>query len=297
MMRLLPTTGLLLLGGCVLNADKYPRPRDLTPDWQVNSLRLLAIAPEPPEIAPGEEATFSALYVDPDQTVGSVLWVACSPEETTSFGCAVDLSALDGEPTAQDLEDAGVIGFEPGLPPRWTAPLDALDDVAEADRLEGVQYTGQAVLLPEEGSDESGDELDFGTFEIGYKRIIVSEASTPNNNPVISGFTVEGLLIDADTVVEVDAGQAYELGLELPEATIEEYEYINPDGVLEIRVEEPFVSWYATDGEALESTTLYPFLQADWTAPDAAGVEGSWYAVVRDRRGGIAWIQRSWRTR
>ena len=285
----------LLLSGCVLNADKYPRPRDLTPSWKVNSLRLLAIQPEPPEVAPGEVVTFSVLYVDPDESVSGILWVACSPQATTPFGCATDLSVLDGEPTPEELQAAGIIGFEPALPPVWVAPTDALDALDEVQRAEGLQYTGQAVLLPEQGTEPS-DTIDFSTFEIGYKRLVVSEASTPNNNPIIETFWVEGAEISEDTIVEVDAGQPYELAIFIPDSSVEVYEYVNPNGVLEERTEEPFVTWYATDGDGLEGTTLYPFTQADWIAPSESGLEGTWYAIVRDRRGGVAWIVRHWRT-
>ena len=287
---------LVLLPACVVNADKYPRPRDLTPGWQTPTLRILAIRAEPPEIAPGGSATLTYLAADPEDAIGGALWTACSPEETTPLGCAIDFSALDEDATPDELREAGVIGFEPGFPPVFEAPEDALDDVEEDQRPEGVQYTTQVVLLPPEGA-EPDDEVDFGTFESGYKRVVVSEASTPNNNPTIAEFTVADVPVGEDEITEVEPGEELELGILIPDAAVETYEYINPDGQLEERVEEPFASWYATDGQGLEDTTLYPFTQADWVAPAESGVEGSWYVVVRDRRGGIAWTTRAWRTR
>ncbi|MFT6142398.1 MAG: hypothetical protein ACJAV2_000257 [Myxococcota bacterium] len=286
----------LLLPACVINADKYPRPRDLTPAWKTPSLRILAIQAEPPEIQPGEDATFTALFADPEGEAGGTLWVACSPEETTPFGCAIDLSILSEDATPDDLADAGVIGFEPTFPPEWTAPQDALDSLDDQDRAEGLGFTVQATVLPPDGADPDA-EFDFATFESGYKRIIVSEAPTPNDNPIIESFSVDGVLIGPDDTAEVDAGQSYELGVVIPDTTIQTYEYINPDGVLEERIEEPFVSWYATEGSAMEATTLYPFTQSDWTAPDLQEEVGFWYAVVRDRRGGVSWIVRQWRVR
>lgn len=286
----------LLLPACVINADKYPRPRDLTPAWKADTLRILAIQAEPPELAPDEDATFTALIAAPLGEAGGTLWVACSPEETTPFGCAVDFSVLGEDATPNELNEAGVIGFEPGFSPAWTAPADALDDLSEADRLEGLGFTVQSTVLPPDGADADA-EFDFATFESGYKRIIVSEATTPNDNPLIESFAVDGVLIAQGDVVEVDAGQPYELAIVLPDETIQTYEYVNPEGELEERIEEPFVSWYATEGSAMEDTTLYPFTQSDWTSPELTGEEGFWYAVVRDRRGGVSWITRQWRVR
>lgn len=293
MTRWLPLA--LLFSGCVINGDKYPRPRDLEPGWLVDRARVLAIRPEPPEIAPGEAATFEVLLPDPDAAVGGVLWIACAPDQTTPFGCAVDLSVLDGEPTFDELLAAGVIGIQPGFDPVWIAPEDALDALPPEARPEGLQYTIQAVALP--AALDTGEEIDFADFEIGYKRIVVSEASTPNHNPDVARFAVDGVDIPEGTVVEIDAGAPYVLSLELSPDAIETYAYVNPDGVLEERVEAPYAAWYATGGQSLEDTTLYPFLDADWVAPAEADVDGSWFAVVRDRRGGMGWIRRDFRTR
>ena len=41
MSRTLTAIACLLLTGCVLNSDKYPRPRDLAPNWLVDRTRLL----------------------------------------------------------------------------------------------------------------------------------------------------------------------------------------------------------------------------------------------------------------
>ncbi len=284
-----------LLGGCVIGSDKWQRPRDLDPAWLVDRTRVLGMQAEPPELVPGQAASFSVLAPDPEGALGGKLWIACSPEQTTPFGCAVDLSVLDGEPTPEELIAAGVIGMEPGFAPAWAPPTDALDDLEPEDRLEGVQYTVQVIGLPGEGLD-TGEGIDFASFEIGYKRVVVSEAPTPNANPEISGFTVEGAYITTDTVVLVDPGQTYELGLMIPDESIEVYEYVNPEGVVEERVEQPYAQWYSTDGDEMEETTLYPFVQANWTAPAASGATGSWYSVVRDRRGGVAWIERRWET-
>ena len=150
------TTALCLaLGsaGCVIGNDKYPRPRDLSDVWFVDRTRILAIRADPPEVTPGQNATFSALVARPETTEPSddvSLWLACSDEEGSGFGC--DLSALTNiDPANADitaLQEAGLIGFEPFLSPSYTPDPSLLDGLEGQDRLEGVYVTIAMSVFP-----------------------------------------------------------------------------------------------------------------------------------------------------
>ena len=290
---------LVLLPSCVINSDKYLRPRDLAPPWHVDRTRILGVRATPAEIAPGQRATFEALIgtahgEDPDL---GLLWLAC-PEE--GAGCTTDLGGIDLETASPDqLAEIGFIGFEPGLPPAYTAPADLLDDLSDDDRLEGLSILVQLTAFPIEQLDdpEALEALDFNLIEAGYKRLVVSEATTPNNNPVLATFLVDGLPVPLDAeVVVVTPEQGYDLGIVLDDAAGREtYEFVNSDGVLEERIEEPYATWYSTGGEVLEPVTLWPYMEATWTAPAESGAEGTWFTVVRDRRGGMSWWTQPWR--
>ena len=294
----------LAVSGCVIGNEKYPRPRDLSPTWLVDRTRVLSVVAEPPEIRPGERATFAALVPTPDAEQPedgglSKLWLACPvDDEGNGFGCVVDFDSLDIEELdPAQLAELGFIGFEPGLPPSYVAPVDLLEPLEEEDRLEGSYVNVQLTALPDDllaaTSPDDAPELDFNEVEVAYKRLVVSEAITPNRNPGIRTFSVDGVEVDVDTVVEVDPGQPYDLGVLLPDGAREAYVFVNSEGEEEQRIEEPYVAWYATGGEMTEEVTLYPFLEATWLAPEASGATGTWYAVLRDRRGGQAfWIQR-----
>jgi hypothetical protein len=288
----------LLLAGCVINGDKYPRPRDLAPNWLVDRTRVLGISADPPEARPGEVVTFDSLIgtATDDDPALAILWLACPvDDEGNGFGCATDLGAIDlntADPEA--LAELGFIGFEPGLPPVYTVPPDLLDGLDDRQRLEGVYVLIQVLALPLESIEDPVDELDFAEVESAYKRLIVSEAPTPNHNPPISEFTVDRQYVPPDTIAYVEPGQTYELGILLPDGTREIYEYLTSDGATEQRVEEPYASWYATDGEILEEVTLHPYLESTWTAPAERGTTGTWHAVLRDRRGGMSWISQPW---
>jgi hypothetical protein len=292
-------TAAALAAGCVIGGDKYKRPRDLEDGFEVTRLRLLAIQPEPPEVAPGEMVTFQALVADPDEVVETVIWLACPLTASGDFGCNVDLDALGDDPTPEELAAAGVIGIEPIFPPQYVPDEALLDGLDEDEVLEGVSVIIQILAFP--AAEEGAEEIDFGEVAVGFKRLVVSEAPTPNGNPEVAEVLVGETLVPQGAIVEVEPGLEYTLGVRLDADTVEPYEYLNSEGVIEDRVEEPYVTWYAAGGHVSEPWGLYgrfgddPLLEGRWIAPDEAGAEGTFYGVVRDRRGGLTWVVQDWR--
>lgn len=322
--------GLLLLGGCPLGDELYPKPEDLTPDWKVDKLRVLGIRAEPPEIAPGESARFEALVVDPDGQAGFTVWVACELEDDIGIGCPLDVDFDFESFDLQAAQDAGLIGFEPFLAPVYTAPADILDGLETCAADDGIYVLGQVSILPDEilptedpppddgslptepvegpgdagdlGSGEGGDDtpFDFNQVEVGVKRLVVSSNAEPNANPAIAYFTLDGQTIPAGAVIEVDPGETYDVGVVPEPDSAQTYTYAPCDGEPELRTEEPYVAWFTDSGRMVEQVTLWGFLEATWVAPEADGddpLEGTWWAVMRDRRGGMAWAEQRWRVR
>jgi hypothetical protein len=279
---------LATLGGCTIGGASSPRPSDLEDDWEVTRLRLLGVSAEPAEARPGDQVTFSALFADPEGVAETIVWLACPPDAASAFGCAVDFSALPDNPTPDALAAAGVIGIEPFFSPTYTVPTDLLDGLEPAARLEGAQVTIQVSAFPSGALDDPAN-VDFNDVEAGYKRLVVSEATTPNHNPRLGPLQVDGVALPPDTVVELEPDEKFGLDISILADTVETYAYVSPEGVAESRVEEPYITWYATSGTLYESYTLYPFTEATWVSPMASGTTGTWYAVVRDRRGGLAW--------
>lgn len=285
MIRLLP----LLLASCVIGSDRYARPRDLEPATLITKPRLLAVKAVPAEPRPGDTVVLEALLVDPTDTVQTVVWLACPPGDA------------DGGTTGCIDEEQELIGVEPFTSPTLTPDADVLDDLSEEERREGryvlVQVTGLPAIDPAElqaGIDF--DDLDLNEVEAGFKRVVVSEATTPNHNPELRRFRVDDEVLPPGTVLEVDPDQPYAIGIELVESSLESYEYLNSDGEVEIRTEEPYVAWYSTGGSVTEPITLHPFLDATWISPVEAGDVTVW-AVARDRRGGYDWASLTLRVR
>lgn len=288
---------ILLLAGC----DRV----EVAESWQIDRLRVLAVAGEPAEPRPGETVRFSSLVVSPNTGVALTTWFACIPDDADATACAVDPSVLDGlDPDSfedlspeeqaalfQKLLDAGLIGAEPYLAPSWTVPEDALDGLSDAEKLEGTNALVSVTALP--AADDNGDGvMDEADVESAYKRIPISLAPTPNHNPGIRGFRVDGVPWDGVAPLAVTPGQTYRISAVLAPGAVETYQYTTDDGAVEDRVEEPYFSWYAQEGEYDTVNTLYPTLEVGWTAPaETSRSAQSLWVVIRDRRGGMGWAE------
>ena len=274
--------------------------QDLANTWELDRLRVLAIAAEPAELVPGETAALRSLvYVPTDAAFGTGLWIGCLPSGATDFGCGGDadaltaLSALDPEnATPAELaaafaaaQEAGLLGIDPFFPPTFTAPTDALDGLSEQEQAEGLSAVINLTVV--EAERANGEDPDV---ELVYKRVPVSRATTPNHNPELTGWRVDGAPWPADAgPMPVKAGATLRLQPVLAEASIETYTYLTTEGVQEDRVEQPFFLWYTEAGDFDQALSLYPEEAVEWTAPDTLGVEGIIAVVVHDRRGGMGW--------
>jgi hypothetical protein len=271
----------------------------LSESWQIDRLRVLAVAAEPAEPRPGDRVTFTSLVVSPNVEVAATVWFACLTSEG-DYGCTIDESLLEGldptgELTADELEalyDAGFIGAEPFLPPVWNVPEDALAGLTSDEQLEGLTAIVNVSAIPED-ADLSSDDL-----ELAYKRVPVSLAVSPNHNPAIRAVSVDGVEVPPGTVVSLDRGQPYTLTVALTEDAVEPYTFVNNAGEVEERTEEPYLSWYTEAGEFDQTTDLWPYFEAIYYAPEAPTADASTlWVVVRDRRGGMAWASLSARYR
>lgn len=283
--------------------------------WQLDRLRLLAVRaqvdaePDPvlgtrAEPRPGENVLFSSLKYAPTETpLDGAIWVACIPEFAFGFGCEFDESAIESafdgldedssyEEVIQAFEaaqDAGFIGFEPEWAPEWTVPSDALTDLNESEAEEGVNAFINITLT-------SGTSDNPENTEITFKRMPVSEASSPNHNPDIVDFVVAGVALNGAIGFNARRGHTYTIEPLLSDGHVETYDFLNSDGQLEWRTEEPFFTWYSETGSTQRGKrasfdspeSLYPYSSVEWTAPSVTG-EILLHTVVRDRRGGMGW--------
>jgi hypothetical protein len=275
---------------------------ELSQSWQLDRLRVLGAQVIPAEPKPNEAVSFTSLVYTPyDTTLGSVILFACLPETSSGFGCTIDPNLFSSFETMDDLpleeqmelftelQASGFAGVEPELPLGWTVPEDALDNLSEEEREEGVSALLNLTAIPSDGNaSTSAEDIENGDVELAYKRFPVSESTSPNKNPKITSFLIDETVYTEDDIVKVSAGGTYTIEPQLSENSVEEYSYTTPDGISETRSEEPYFLWYAEGGWLLQPFSLYPF-GAEWTAPEKDW-SGKLIVVVRDRRGGIDWF-------
>ena len=223
--------------------------QEMAQSWQLDRLRVLATQSTPAEAAPGDTVEFQSLIYQPaDQSLEGVVWFGCLNESATSFGCTVDPNLLDGlsepptDPNEQlawftELQEAGLLGFEPVLPPSWTIPEEALDTLEEADRVEGISAFLNLTVIPTEAENDED-------IEVAFKRYPISLNPEPNENPLLSHLLVNGTEYSAGEVPRITVGGTLEFDVAFEDGAVQEYTYTNPDtGVSEIRTETPYFSW------------------------------------------------------
>ena len=264
--------------------------------WQLDRLRVLATQSTPAEAAPGETVVFQSLiYQPPGESLEGVVWFGCLNDSATSFGCTIDPELLDGlsepptDPNEQfewftELQEAGLLGFEPALPPSWDIPEDALDSLEEADKVEGISAFLNLTVIPTDAEDDED-------VEVAFKRYPISLNPEPNENPLLSHLLVNGTEYSVDETPQITVGGTLELDIVFEEGSVEEYTYTNPDtGVSETRTETPYLSWYSESGTFSSVVSLLPYTNVEWTAPDTPS-QSEIIVTVRDRRGGMDWIR------
>ena len=161
---------LLMLTGCNYES--------MSPSWLIDRTRILGVqaevAGEPglAEPRPGDRVVFRSLTAHPDYADFAVTWMGCLPDEADSFGCEVDMDAIEAlfdvdteELTTQELlelvaaaQEAGFLGFEPYFSPFLNVPADVLDGLDEDEKLEGLNYFLTLSAFPME-EDSEGELL------------------------------------------------------------------------------------------------------------------------------------------
>ena len=268
---------------------------EMAQTWQLDRLRVLGAQSVPAEPQPGETVTLRSITYFPSEQPISVVWIGCLGDDATSFGCTLDPALIDSLNTPPDdpaeqlswyleLQEAGLLGIEPDVPPTWSIPSNALDNLEDEEKEEGVSAFMNLTAIPSEMEDD--DEL-----ELVYKRLPVSLNAKPNQNPTIEHIVINNTEYVPTETLTVPVNGELTLDIQFEQGAVEEYSYTNPDtGITENRTETPYISWYTEFGSFSSFVSLLPNSEVIWTAPNFE-TQTEIIATVRDRRGGMDWIR------
>ncbi|MCL2822543.1 MAG: hypothetical protein FWD57_00995 [Polyangiaceae bacterium] len=317
--RLFVAASVLVCGGAlVLGCDEGFDPASL-----VNNVRVIGVMADNPYPRPGDTVEFSMLWHDGGSPVGSprdmqIVWIGgChNPKGDYYSLCypqmAEQLEQLGGDPSRLSPSQlAGKIGF--GEKFSISIPSDIVSSRPETEGVEpyGLSYVFYVVCagkmgVSEPGEDglpfgcfgDNGDKLTIDDYVIGYHGIYSYDKRT-NANPIVTGFSMGGRLMDSDDIPKFPVcakGSCSDLQIKLnvDPSSAENTGLKDPNG--KEMTEQMWVEYLATGGEIHGSHRLVndgvrgwnEDNGTDYTPPGEVGKQVI-FAVVRDNRGGVAW--------
>lgn len=285
-----------------------------TPETVVDSLRILSITSEPPEVAPGQPSEMKVLFADPSRPgqPRSIIWVGCEPDPLDLNRSACNDASILIKPSLITEYPPGLklLGF--GDEATYVAPATTFDVLPADDVIRQNGSVGQvmAIVIAEAVNVSAmGEELKavFHRIEtkvtptaIGLTRVLVSERASRNQNPVISNLTFDGSPLPLHAQLQVRPGQQVALGVSVPESSREIFTELQPSGPVEKR-EVVVGAWYSSNGRFSQERFDVTSTQATvFTAPGSAQFpedpvperrSGQLWLVIRDNRGAQAFEQ------
>lgn len=284
------------------------------PETLVESLRVLSVTSDPPEVSPGQAASLSVLWSDPSR-IGqptTVLWVGCQPDPLDLGRTTCSDATILLKPTliTDYPEDLQLLGF--GQTASYVPKADVFSVLPEGDpiRNNGTVGVVLALVVGEEVDPLATGEKLRGYFErienretqavAAIARILVTERAVKNRNPSIGTLTVDGAPHPPNARLQVQPGQRRKLGVSVPDDARETYTLVQPSGNVE-ETEAIVGAWYSSSGRFNQARfDVYESPVTDFVAPGSTEAPddpvperrtGTVYLVVRDSRGGQAFRQ------
>lgn len=284
----------------------------------IDSLRVIGVRAEPPEVRPGQTASLEALVLDPTRPGErtTMLWLGCEPDPyAQNRGACSDLTQVGD---TQSIANA--MQLPPGVKILGIGPRAAystqstLFDVLDAGHPVRTKGTVGTILNIAVGADvpitASMEELravldKVATKEIASQvtlfRVRVSEHPSPNVNPVIDDVFVEGEKLPKGGTLRFLP--TLESELDLTAHDFQDFEDLSPTGEPQMKTESIIVAWYTTAGRFdYDRTSLKSDVKSSMAAPGDPTTNdplpddrrGRLWAVIRDTRGGQAWADWPW---
>ena len=289
MRRTQPTLSLLafFFGAAVVSACDL----SFEPYGYVRALSVIAIAAEPPEAAPGQSSTVTALVHDPAGRTIDRAWAACTLAPVAGTGddvnprCVTEAEAPFLVPAGAD-ERATV-----------TMPLVSPLDLGLPDFTDGFYLPVRLVVRADAARVTAFYRLRYGLFP-----------ASANRNPVIEDLHAASAPLADGTEVARDAEM--KMRVVYAEGSVEKFQVVD-QGATSVedlmsgdrsrikfldRTEQLRTRWLATAGAFDPEVTNPERPETTWKLkekpPSAPGPVHLW-VVVRDDRGGVAWTHRT----
>jgi hypothetical protein len=264
---------------------------DFDPPSIVLGPRLLAIAAEPPETAPGGDIVLTPITANADGLTFewtadlSTRALASSAGQYTVGEAATPITLVwDGENATLSGETT-------------RAAIDALFAIlgdAELGTPEGVvRYVYETVGLTFVVDVRAYDQ-DGALVLDGFKRVVLTPRDGVTTNPPPPRFAIDGQWVSAregdphlcTPAITIEAGTVM-LEPDPEEPWLETFPSLDLEGRVVEGEEAAYYSWFSTGGEFTFGVTRVPERAAEWETPEEPGEYPLWL-VVRDGHLGIS---------
>lgn len=310
--------GLLL---CLLVGGLAGCEDDFDPASKLNTLRVLGVQADKPYPKPGETVELEMLWHDGKAPVDEprpvqVFWIAgCfNPPGDLYFQCFPQLAAKLAEAEQNPSVIDQLIGFGDTFSVEIPEDLISGRPKVEGGEDYGLSYVFFAACAGQLAPAEPGEDgLPFGCFDPSGNRLgpddfvpgyvsLYSFENRTNENPLLYGLEINGKLLDPAEeptfpVCKKDACHDLTLRAVVDPASAEKNTGL-VDGNGNPLSEQMWVEYLATDGKIERSPRLVNDATkgfnedngTSYTPPERAGKQYL-YVVVRDNRGGVAWVK------
>lgn len=322
--NLASTTVMALASALTLVGSGAGCGADFSPKNEIQQIRILAAKADVPYARVGERVNLEVLAYDgrrtPNRKPMRVFWFPApcvNPPADLYYLCYAALAQL---PERKDLSPVLVEGKTTSI----TIPPTALDGVAvqpgATDRVVTaynfvVACAGHVERIPLKSGlavnqlpvacfdDETGLELDSGSFVVGFTRVFVFD-SRRNTIPTLDAVSFEGKDLDPAAGVKTGkcvkddngACKTVKFNVRFPDANAE----IDPDNVDSngnVLRETIYVDWFASHGRFKSDRKIVydgnlgrpPKSDVEYEPPNDPVTGGRIWAVLHDNRGGTVW--------
>lgn len=252
----------------------------IPPSQQLNTLRILALVVDTPEISPGGTVTVTPWLSD---FTGGGRTLTFSVKFCPAWYGVEYYECGEVSPTTIELiRDQKVTGLAApnytGAGPSFQVSVPAVPegfaDLSVARRFNGAPYRIEYNVRTEDGK----------AIYRANKAIVVSTKTPKNSNPQITALLANGI---APTRYLEGGAQ---LNAEIPESSAELFQYQDPATNTQVEATDQLsTSWYISEGELSATATLGRIRSLSYSPPETrSGKDLVIVAVTVDDRGGAA---------
>ncbi|MCU1278175.1 MAG: putative lipoprotein [bacterium] len=248
--------------------------KSFDPPSYVSGLRVLAIKAEPPEVAPGQSSTVTALAVATDGAAIAFAWSEC--DKAPLPGQAINRDCFTTDLSMQSY----LTNIGSGATIDFLMPMVSATDLGEPDATGGVYVALRADAATSQEASTSS------------YRLRLAGPSAPNRNPTLAGVFQGGGIseLDAAQPPTVHAGDELTLRGVFSAGSAESYS-VAGRAVTELLT----IAWFATSGSFNSDVTgesTDTVLKLDKNLPPSGSAIDLWL-VGRDERGGTDYVHRT----